>query len=91
LGKIETRKARRVDLQHGRFQLGIGAQQLGVETPSVVKHGVDPVGVEHMAERGEDMSLGRDKHPGLIGFEALKTAGPVDFDDFRFDPLDGVK
>ena len=63
LGQIEIGQVRGLDLQHGDLQPRIGAQELGLEAPAVGQRDGDVIGVQHVAQGGEDVALGRDENP----------------------------
>ena len=86
--RVEIGQVGRLDLQHRHVQPRIAAQQLGLELPAVGQGNGDVVGVQGMAQDSEDVALGRDEHAALIGFQAVESARPVNFDHFGLRLID---
>ena len=56
-------QVRGLDLQHGDFQPRIAAQELGVIAAAVVQGDGDAIGVQHVAQGGEDVPSAEIKNP----------------------------
>ena len=80
---------RGLDLEHGDVQAGIAAEELGVVVAAVVEDG-DAIGIEYVAQGGEDVPIGGNQEPALVGLQAADSAGAVDLDHLRLRLVDDV-
>ena len=83
LRQIEPGQVSRGNLEHGDFEAGIGADQLGGQLPPVGEYGRDLIGIEHVAPNRKDGAIGRDKESALVVLQACDPARPVNLDHFR--------
>ena len=86
--EVEVRQPLGVDLQHGHVQPRVGAEQLRLEPPPVGERRGDVVGVQGVAEDGEDVARNGNEDAALVGFESAEPAGAVDLDHLRLGLVD---